>query len=263
MSLERVRRRGGALPRAAGLPVGQPDRRGGRRPPHPDGVVDLSVGTPVDPVPDGRPAGPARRVGLPGLPADLRHPGAARGRRRALRAPARRRGPRPGRGAADDRLQGAGGLAADAARPRARRRRRFPELAYPTYEVGALLAGASRSGSPTTSRCPTATRLVWLNSPSNPTGRVLDGRGAGRRASPRRGRSARSSRPTSATSPCPGRGVVGRPCWTPSCTAAPSRACSRSTRCRRRRTSRATAPGSCSATPCSSPACSRCASTPG
>jgi succinyldiaminopimelate transaminase len=49
-----------------------------------------------------------------------------------------------------------------------------PALAYPTYEVGALLAGARvvrlADGEPP----PPGTRLVWLNSPSNPTGRVLD-----------------------------------------------------------------------------------------
>ncbi len=49
-----------------------------------------------------------------------------------------------------------------------------PELAYPTYEVGALLAGA------TVVRTdgllgfgPQRVGLVWVNSPSNPTGRVL------------------------------------------------------------------------------------------
>jgi succinyldiaminopimelate transaminase len=50
----------------------------------------------------------------------------------------------------------------------------IPELAYPTYEVGALLAGADvvRSDS-TTALGPRRVGLVWINSPSNPTGRVL------------------------------------------------------------------------------------------
>jgi succinyldiaminopimelate transaminase len=39
----------------------------------------------------------------------------------------------------------------------------FPQIAYPTYEVGALIAGCS-TGSPAA--------LRWLNSPSNPTGAV-------------------------------------------------------------------------------------------
>ncbi|GIH10115.1 aminotransferase [Rhizocola hellebori] len=44
----------------------------------------------------------------------------------------------------------------------------LPEVCYPTYEVGARLVGATvlrtLSGDP---------RLVWINSPSNPTGEVL------------------------------------------------------------------------------------------
>lgn len=49
-----------------------------------------------------------------------------------------------------------------------------PELAYPTYEVGALLAGAAvvRADS-LTQLGPAAPPLVYLNSPSNPTGKVL------------------------------------------------------------------------------------------
>ena len=49
-----------------------------------------------------------------------------------------------------------------------------PELAYPTYEVGALLAGAAvvRADS-LTQLGPETPALVFLNSPSNPTGKVL------------------------------------------------------------------------------------------
>jgi succinyldiaminopimelate transaminase len=50
----------------------------------------------------------------------------------------------------------------------------FPELAYPTYEVGAVLAGAgSVARDSLTSLGPERPALLWLNSPSNPTGRVL------------------------------------------------------------------------------------------
>ncbi len=50
----------------------------------------------------------------------------------------------------------------------------LPELAYPTYAVGALLAGAK----PVTYDSllglgPTRIRLLWVNSPANPTGQVL------------------------------------------------------------------------------------------
>ena len=67
----------------------------------------------------------------------------------------------------------------------------YPELAYPTYDIGARLAGAdamaadelppaglapaphaSATKTPT-SATPGPVRLVWVNSPSNPTGRVL------------------------------------------------------------------------------------------
>ncbi len=49
-----------------------------------------------------------------------------------------------------------------------------PELAYPTYDVGVRLAGAElvRADS-TTALGPRSPALVWINSPSNPTGRVL------------------------------------------------------------------------------------------
>ena len=66
-----------------------------------------------------------------------------------------------------------------------------PELAYPTYDIGARLAGAdavaadelppaglvpARQASATkttTPATPGPVRLVWVNSPSNPTGRVF------------------------------------------------------------------------------------------
>jgi succinyldiaminopimelate transaminase len=50
----------------------------------------------------------------------------------------------------------------------------IPPIAYPTYEVGVLLAGASvvRADS-LVSLGPAPVSMVWVNSPSNPTGRVL------------------------------------------------------------------------------------------
>jgi len=49
-----------------------------------------------------------------------------------------------------------------------------PALAYPTYEVGAVLAGAEVIATDSlTALGPRTPRLLWLNSPSNPTGRVL------------------------------------------------------------------------------------------
>ena len=52
-----------------------------------------------------------------------------------------------------------------------------PEVAYPTYDVGARLAGATPVPADGTAqlgpRPPARVRLVWVNSPCNPTGRVL------------------------------------------------------------------------------------------
>ena len=49
-----------------------------------------------------------------------------------------------------------------------------PRAAYPTYEVGARLVGATPTASDDPAAWPEGTRLVWLNSPGNPDGRVLD-----------------------------------------------------------------------------------------
>jgi succinyldiaminopimelate transaminase len=50
----------------------------------------------------------------------------------------------------------------------------WPELAYPTYEVGAALAGARGLATDSlTAFGPETPALLWINSPSNPTGRVL------------------------------------------------------------------------------------------
>ncbi len=49
-----------------------------------------------------------------------------------------------------------------------------PELAYPTYDIGARLAGAQAvAADGLASLGPQRVRLVWVNSPANPTGRVL------------------------------------------------------------------------------------------
>ena len=50
----------------------------------------------------------------------------------------------------------------------------FPRLAYPTYEVGARLARTEYEAyDDPTGLDPAGLRLLWLNSPSNPTGAVL------------------------------------------------------------------------------------------
>ena len=49
----------------------------------------------------------------------------------------------------------------------------IPELAYPTYAVGALMAHAKFVTYTDASQIPTEADLIWVNSPSNPTGEVL------------------------------------------------------------------------------------------
>lgn len=49
----------------------------------------------------------------------------------------------------------------------------YPRNAYPTYELGAALVGATAVASDDPDEWPESTRLIWLNSPGNPDGRVL------------------------------------------------------------------------------------------
>ncbi|MFT2815766.1 succinyldiaminopimelate transaminase [Leifsonia sp. A12D58] len=48
-----------------------------------------------------------------------------------------------------------------------------PRAAYPTYAIGAAIAGADALASDDPAEWPASTRLIWLNSPGNPDGRVL------------------------------------------------------------------------------------------
>lgn len=141
---------------------------------HPDGIVDLSVGTPVDPVAPLIQEALAAAASAPGYPATA---GTARLRESAVAALARR--------------YGITGLAESAVLPVIGTKELIawlptllglggadvvvvPELAYPTYDVGARLAGAPvlRADS-LTQLGPQTPALIYLNSPSNPTGRVL------------------------------------------------------------------------------------------
>jgi succinyldiaminopimelate transaminase len=141
---------------------------------HPDGIVDLSVGTPVDPVAPLIREALAAASAAPGYPTTAGTP--------ALRTSA---------AAALKRRYGVTGLSDDAVLPVIGTKELIawlptllglgdddivvvPELAYPTYEVGAQLAGSAvlRADS-LTQLGPQAPALVYLNSPSNPTGKVL------------------------------------------------------------------------------------------
>ncbi|WP_033293289.1 succinyldiaminopimelate transaminase [Amycolatopsis jejuensis] len=141
---------------------------------HPGGIVDLSVGTPVDPVPESIRAALASVSEIPGYPATH---GTPELRETAVEALQRR--------------YGITGLEPDAVLPTIGSKEAvawlprllgfgpgdlvvIPELAYPTYEVGALLAGAEVvRADGLTQLGPRRPAMIWLNSPSNPTGRVL------------------------------------------------------------------------------------------
>ncbi|KXC05469.1 succinyldiaminopimelate transaminase [Microbacterium hominis] len=141
---------------------------------HPDGIVDLSIGSPVDPTPEivadalraatdahsypltvGSPAlreaivdWYARRRGVPGLTTQEVLPTVGSKELVALLPLLLDLGP--------------GDVVV------------HPRAAYPTYEVGAKLVGASPVAADDPAEWPEGTRLVWLNTPGNPDGRVLD-----------------------------------------------------------------------------------------
>lgn len=141
---------------------------------HPDGLVDLSVGTPVDPI------APVVRAALAGPAADepgypTTHGSAAL--RGAIAGSLRRRFGVTVDPAAVLPTIGSKELVAwlpTLLGLRAGDVVVIPELAYPTYEVGAVLAGATTvRADGLTALGPQRPGLVWVNSPSNPTGRVL------------------------------------------------------------------------------------------
>jgi succinyldiaminopimelate transaminase len=141
----------------------------------PNGPVDLSIGTPVDPVPDVIQAALSAAADAPGYPQTAGTPelraAAAGWLSRVLDVHVAPETVLPvigtkevvawlptmlGLGAGDTVL--------------------YPELAYPTYDIGARLAGASAvatdSASPSAASLPGRPRLRWVNSPSNPSGEV-------------------------------------------------------------------------------------------
>ncbi|PSL01840.1 succinyldiaminopimelate aminotransferase [Haloactinopolyspora alba] len=142
---------------------------------HPGGVVDLSVGTPVDPTPDVVQQALRSAADAPGYPAtagtsQLRAAAVEWLRRRCgLRASGGDPGVLPTIGSKElvawlPTLLGVG--AGDVVV--------HPELAYPSYDVGARLAGAEPvAADAVVALGPRRVGLVWVNSPANPHGRVL------------------------------------------------------------------------------------------
>jgi succinyldiaminopimelate transaminase len=145
---------------------------------HAGGLVDLSVGTPVDPTPEVVRAALIAAADAHGYPQTwgtpvLREAVAAWFERRRGVPDVNPDGVLPTVGSKElvawlPTLLGAGPGDVVA----------FPALAYPTYDVGARLAGATPQpmralngfGPMTSAATP---KLLWVNSPSNPTGQVL------------------------------------------------------------------------------------------
>ncbi len=141
---------------------------------HPDGVVDLSIGAPVDPTPAVVQDALRAAADAPGYPQTI---GLPETRQAVVDWLAR--------------CHGVAGLGLDQVLPVIGSKELiasmpvhlglgpgdligYPALAYPTYEVSAALVGAETVATDSlTAFGPRAPRLLWLNSPSNPTGRVL------------------------------------------------------------------------------------------
>ena len=178
---DRVSGSGGGRPRrslAATLPDFPWDTLAGAKAvaaAHPDGIVDLSVGTPVDPTPRLGTEALSRAADSPGYPLTSGTPAL----REAMAAYLARR-------------WGAEQLAPEATLPVIGTKELVawlpvllglgrgdvvvvPTTAYPTYAVGAGMAGCEVvAADDLTDLGDLQPALVWLNSPSNPTGQTLD-----------------------------------------------------------------------------------------
>lgn len=141
---------------------------------HLDGIVDLSVGTPVDPTPKVIQQALQAASDAPGYP---QVHGTPQLREAIAEWYARRRF--AGRVHPDAVMPSVGSKEIVAWLPTllgfgAGHTVAFPNIAYPTYEIGALLAGSKpRPYGALLDFGPQHPDLLWLNSPGNPTGAVL------------------------------------------------------------------------------------------
>lgn len=142
---------------------------------HPDGIVDLSVGTPVDPVSPAIQLALTESAAEPGYPQTKGTPAL----RAAIVGAMERRFHVTGLDADTNVLPVIGTKEAIAWMPTllgigAGHTVVIPELAYPTYEVSARLAGAEVLRSDSLLKLgPQTPALIYLNSPANPHGQVL------------------------------------------------------------------------------------------
>lgn len=164
---------------------------------HPDGPIDLSMGAPVDPTPGPVRDALIRAVDAPGYPTTE----GLLGLRDAVVGYLARRGgvrcldadmvlPTIGSKEAIAQLPAFLGLGSGDAIA-------IPDLGYPTYEIGALSVGAKTHRYLDPMEVDTeGVAVLWVNSPSNPEGRVLAAGAPHRwRAGRLRGRDVASPRP--------------------------------------------------------------------
>ncbi len=141
---------------------------------HPRGIVDLSVGSPVDPTPAVIQDALNRSTNAPGYPSTA---GSIELREAIVEWFARRRGvqnlsieqvmPSIGSKELISLLPLFLGIGKGDAVVQ-------PRVAYTAYVVGAALVGAEIISSDEPESWPENTKLIWLNSPGNPDGKVLD-----------------------------------------------------------------------------------------
>lgn len=139
---------------------------------HPDGIVDLSIGTPVDDTPKVITAALAAAANAPGYPTaagllELRQAWTSWAHR-ILHAELSTDQVAPSIGSKEivAWLPIIFGLTVKSVVA-------IPELAYPTYAVGAMMAHAKFVTYKNASEIAADVDLIWVNSPSNPTGEVL------------------------------------------------------------------------------------------
>ncbi len=139
---------------------------------HPQGIVDLSIGSPVDPTPDVIRQALAEATDAHAYPQNIGTPAL---REAIVEWYARRRGV-PDL-TVDNVLPTVGSKELVALLPTLLGLGEgdivvFPRVAYPTYEVGARVAGAPPVAPDDPAAWPDGTKLIWINTPGNPDGRT-------------------------------------------------------------------------------------------
>jgi succinyldiaminopimelate transaminase len=141
---------------------------------HKDGAIDLSVGSPIDPTPDSVQQALKKFSNAPGYPSTA---GTLEFRQSVTQWFARRRQ--------------VPGLHPDQVMPTIGSKELIswlptflglgpgdavvqPKVAYTAYAVGAALSGATLVSEDNPDNWPENSKLIWINSPGNPDGKVLD-----------------------------------------------------------------------------------------